>query len=504
MTASRQNALDQILDIAGSLIQSSSLTLADEPLGLGSVVSGQTGSAATISAVVDGIATITGMAGFDGYEVGTFLQLSHTTVSDNTGTFLIVAHNSAGSVDIVNSLANATDGYNGQIIWTQRNPYSLSDDLNFERTDRTLIKGVQYYAPVPTYEQGDNLGTFIPANLSNIAGKTTDARGFIVNRAFYNVPSEDGYTKFTISSTGNLRHSDSVNKTGVPCFDTTPYLNDWKACYVEIANAADDNELTVQTGAHKGEKIFGLTNAGSSVSPDSVEVLLYSAPHGSDISLNSTAYSMETGQPSTVSLSYGYFQRLDLMPEESFRVQYSSGITADADLRQDIIDIQHTVGEADGATSLAGLLTNTGTYYSFYDLGTATPSVVQALNTLNAQIGDRTYTAPGNTIITSGQTISASLNVLANAISTASITRVIERLTSSINANTPHTLPGALTYVLDPSNNGNKLLVFTRGVLRDPGPVASGNDYAETSTTQITFYSKLNKDDHINYLIKSA
>jgi hypothetical protein len=58
-----------------------------------------------------------------------------------------------------------------------------------------------------------------------------------------------------------------------------------------------------------------------------------------------------------------------------------------------------------------------------------------------------------------------------------------------------------LSYTPDGTNNGKNMWVFTRGLLRDPGPASGGNDYAETSSTQITFYSRLNTGDHINYIV---
>jgi hypothetical protein len=119
---------------------------------------------------------------------------------------------------------------------------------------------------------------------------------------------------------------------------------------------------------------------------------------------------------------------------------------------------------------------------------------------LNTQIGNRTYTG---TYLTNGQTITASLQALSNAIVSSHLTRTIERLSVNIPANTAHTLPGGITYTLDGTNNGQGLFVYSRGVLRDPGPVSAGNDYQETSTTSVTFYYLNNKNDHINYFVKS-
>jgi len=46
------------------------------------------------------------------------------------------------------------------------------------------------------------------------------------------------------------------------------------------------------------------------------------------------------------------------------------------------------------------------------------------------------------------------------------------------------------------------MFVTVRGKWTDPGPASGNNDYAETSTTSITFYYDIKAGDHINYLIK--
>jgi hypothetical protein len=117
---------------------------------------------------------------------------------------------------------------------------------------------------------------------------------------------------------------------------------------------------------------------------------------------------------------------------------------------------------------------------------------------LNEQIGDRTYTGG---LLTSGETITTSLQALSTALEDANFVRIIERAASATNAGTPRTIPGGASYTLDPTNNGQNMLVFARGLLRDPGPVSGGNEYQETSTTSVTFYFRINANDHINYLI---
>ncbi len=404
--------LDQVLDIRGSSAQSSSRTLTDETSGLGEPVAGQTGGTASVTTFALGVSTITGLMGMTANSVGRFLSVSGAASASNNGTFRIITLVSGTSVTISNSTGVAPDVNNGALVWIERRPYSLNDDLDFERTDRTAIKGVAYDAAIPVYQRPTAIGTNVPANLSNVAGKTTDAQGFFINRKFAAAPVAAPNAFITITSVGNLRHSDATNKTGIPCFDTAPYTGDFATDYVEVLRPSDGTELVVQSGPHAGEKIFGVTRAGGSTSPNSVEVAFYSVPFGGDVSTSATAYTWEAGQPTSIDLFYGYFARLDQMSENSLRTIMSLGVEESGDLRQDITDIQSTIGTNDGDTSLAGHLTNTGANYSFFNLPDATPSAVEALNTLNSQIGNRTYT---DGILTSGQTLVASLTDVAHA-----------------------------------------------------------------------------------------
>jgi hypothetical protein len=498
MVAFRKNALDQALDIAGTITQVSTKTLADETGCLGGPVSGQSGAAASLTAIASGIVTVTGLTGMTTTSVGRFLETSGAATGANNGTFLITAFNSATSVDISNPSGVAPDGNNGSISWVEREPYSLEDDLNFVRTDRAAIKGVAYDAAIPTYDRPTAVGTLIPASLSNIADKTLDAHAWVVNRKFAGQAVAATDTFVTVTSTSNLKHADAVDTTGVPVNDGADAGND-EATYVEVLDGYDEAALEVLTGVFAGHRIFGRTRAGSSTSPNSVEVEFRSVSKDADIS-TSVPYTWEAGQPTTICLFYGFRERADLLTETAFRTVLTNGIIGDADLRQDVIDIRTVIGVPDDTTDLGGLLTNTTIYFPFNNLPDVTPSVVEALNTLNEEIGDRDYTG---TILTDGYTITQSLQELADAITSGAInvTRVIERLTADIDAGTAHSLPGGNSYSLDATDQGGGMWLFWRGVLRDPGPVVDDNDYEETSTTSITPYSKIKDGDHINYFI---
>lgn len=587
---SRSNAIDQLLDIAGSPSQTGARTLTDETSGFGAALAGQTGAAANITAAAGGLSTLTGLAGMTANSVGNYLTVTGADTTNN-GTFLIVAYISAASVQVSNATPGTVpDPNNGSIVWTERRAYSLLDDLDVERSDRQYIKGVNYDQPVPTYTRPTATGTNIPANLANIATKTLDAMARNVNRGQFNWPVEQTLTD--IYGVGTFKHAGnpSTDITGVPCYDVVPFIADWNSAYVGVVDATTGNELEVLSGIHAGERIFGVTYEGSSTSPNNVEIHWYSCPNGANIAVSSTAYTWEQGaataktgttavtvvpgangvsaitgltaggfvapadvgtwltisgsvnpandgtfvilsvqsatavtvqnhaavaeaaspavtwtqhaktQPTFVNLTYGYNERLDQLDQNAFRFPFATGLVGDADLRQDIIDLQSTGGWADGTTNLSTYLTNTGANYVFFTLpGGAGDTVVAALNALNLQIGSRTYSPLG--VLTNGQSITASLQALANAISAGTVYRWITRLGALHPANTPLTLPGGQTYLLDGTNNGKGLMVFWRGVLRDPGTVANGDEYAETSTTQVTPYANINKNDHVNFIV---
>lgn len=486
------NILDQSLDIAGSLSQSDTMILSNEPLFLGKPIAGQTGSVGVISAASGGIVTLTALTGFTAANVGQFLTLSGASNAGNNGTFIITSYHSSTSIDISNASGVFPDANSGSLTWTERGPYVLQDDLNYERTDRSAIKGVSYYLPVPTYTRPSATGTNVAASLSNIAGKTTDAKAIVTNRKFEDEPISAGASYFTLTASGQLKHADSVDTTGVPCWDSFDAGN-WNSTFVEIVSPSE-SELTVTGGAYDGYRIFGRARSGSSTSPNSVEVQLMCVKRGQPITTG-VPYTWDGYQPTSIDVFYPYRVQLDQMDESAWRVLLVNGLVGSSNLTP----VYNTIGVSSGASSLAGALTNLTSYFPFYSLGTATPTVVQALNVLNSQIGNMTYTGG---ILTSGQTISASLQALASSIGASSGgVRIIERVVSIIPANTAHTLPAGKAYTVDGTYNGKNMLVFTRGLLRDPGPVSDGNDYEETSTTQITFYSRINAGDHIDYII---
>lgn len=317
----RPNHLNQDLNIGGSHTQSQTKNKADEPMFYGQAVSGQTGSGASITGFSGNQLTLTGLSGMVAASVGRFLTISDSAA--NNGTFRIIQLVSASSVVVISDSGSAPDANNGSITWIEREPYTLEDDLNFVRTDRAEIKGVDFWEDVPVYRRPDDTLTEIPANLANIAGNTLDAHTGIEARLEESVSVLTSNTFITLNNVGNLKHADSTDILGVPITDGYDAGNT-RAAFTIIVDAeldgyGDGAELRVLSGARAGERIFGLTRAGGSTSPNSVEVEFYSAPLN-DLDFSSiTPYTWEADQPNTINVIYPYRQRLDLLDENAWR-----------------------------------------------------------------------------------------------------------------------------------------------------------------------------------------
>src|SRR5574338_1289047 len=141
MGASRDNLLQQQIDISGSTNPSQSLILDEEKDGYGARISGQTGIALSVLSKVGNQVTLTGLTGMTAESAGRFLSIGGAASAANNGVFEIITYISATSVVIINAAGVAPDANNGSLTWIERNSYMLEDDINYIRTDRKEIKG---------------------------------------------------------------------------------------------------------------------------------------------------------------------------------------------------------------------------------------------------------------------------------------------------------------------------------------------------------------------------
>lgn len=268
------------------------------------------------------------------------------------------------------------------------------------------------------------------------------------------------------------------------------------------------NNITGLTGMSEGDVGKYITLYNTSVDGNQRHAKITAYISATSVTVDGAAFATDgnsgsirwqvSRHPGNLDFYNGDRYRLDELAETAGRTTLIGGIVSDAPLTQDISEIREFIGAADGETTPN--LTNTGADYAWSDLpNSSDTSVEECLNALNEQIGDRDY--PAVSVLTDGETLTASLIALSNAISGSSVTRVIERLSAAIPKQTAHTLPGGNSYTPDGGNNGVNLWVFWRGLLKDPGSVANDDHYAETSTTQITPFSLVRAQDHVNYFV---
>lgn len=311
------NKLDQRIDINGSLIQTSNLELSNEPLKLGSLLSSGNNASISGQAPLITISNLTGLT----TNLCSVIKVSNSIYPSNNGIFSIISKTDS-SVIINNPNATTPDGY---LLWEEYNLYSLEDDLNYIRTDRELIKGVNYYDSVPDYESID--GNIHSTNLANISGKTTDAKSIVINKKWKeSVTINTGDSFITLSDIGKLKHSTSDNLVGIPIIDGYDSSNR-DACFVALIQDGYSNEIVTlwdqYTGVKPGMRVFGLTRKGNSLSPNSIEVAFYAVKPGASID-TAVPYVWEITQ--SVEVYYGWRDSLYSIADTAFRTLMINGV----------------------------------------------------------------------------------------------------------------------------------------------------------------------------------
>lgn len=322
MSSSRNNSLDPNHDIRGTDDQSSSLDIRDESSQIGGPITGQSGSLAII-VESSGIVTVAGLSGMTiDDSLGNFITLTGAATPGNNGTFQIIEILSATTVRI-NNVLGTTDANNGSILWTERKPYTLESDINYARSDRANIKGVDFDQLVPTYIRPDATTTDVSTNLANIAGKTTDATTIVINNKIEDViiSSGDGYVLIP----GPFNYANAINTLGYPISDGYDAGND-AATFVYIVSDGYASPLNVLSGANAGDRIFGVAREGAFGTDGlAIEVEFRSVPFGQTLS-SSVPYIWEVEQTDTVDMYFGFRERLDQVEDTYLRTEWVNGL----------------------------------------------------------------------------------------------------------------------------------------------------------------------------------
>ena len=409
---------------------------------------------------------------FSVQNIGDFIRISSGA---NAGTYRITAFIDADNVTLDGAAFTDESGISYQIRQFQ----NAEDDFNYIRTQLKEMLGSSvsdWFGDIPTYVNPK--ATNIPkrADLSNLSGKTLDAhvRLIPIESEGESVNATD--TEITLADT--TQYADATDKTGLPVADTGELDEiNYRATIVTLI---DPETGSVIKAGGSGAVVFGRMFKGTEGT--NFKVKFFTGNNDG----TATPYTWDAADPTSINLTYWNRKTMDDVPEDVHKRRFILGMNEDAEVGQDIDDLQSFTGGADGDTRPTWA--NTGATFA---LDGDPDNLEQAVNDINDAVGSRQYSALANNCITDGDTITQSIQDLAEKLSDTTVEKITEVITSTIPAGTAHTLPGGKTYTLDGGNNGLYMdIILNQGHLT-ADKAAQTVDYEETSTTSVTFHGTI-------------
>ncbi len=290
---------------------------------------------------------------------------------------------------------------------------SLQEDMNVVRTLMKDIKGTSYwYSDLGSYfdptdtDAGDAANKTL--NLSNISGNTLDSKTVIIA-----VTDNNSGSYYTVSGTStgilfsptSLAYADPANRVGLPIFSSTTNSGSYydeggsdNVCRIDIIDA--DTEAEMQDGS--GYTVYAKFHDGAdhSGTGENTDVFAKFYANGVECDLSTVSPA-----PSSIYFIYPYRRRMSDMQEyEWLRTDFVSSWEGDIELIEDITNLWSFTGASDNTTDPTW--TNTAANYL---LDGNPDDLMEAINDVNDGVGNLTYTS---TYLSSGQTVTASLNAL--------------------------------------------------------------------------------------------
>lgn len=391
---------------------------------------------------------------------------------------------------------------------------SLEEDTNILRTLLKQVKGGtnwyddpgNYFDPTDTTAgSADNKAM----NISNIKGHTLDAKTILL--AVLNDNSASGWTVSTgvsgVLMTGiTTQYATPTDRTGLPIYESTVNSGTYhdeggtdNVCRVDIVDMDTDAEIVDGSGKTIYAKLYdGADFAGTG--------------DGTDVYVRFWANNIETTMVSGVSeiaIVYPQRKRLTDMEEyEWLRTDFISSWEGDVELIEDIQNLWSYTGASNDTTDPSWDSTSGN-----YILASSPTDLTTAVNLLNTEVGDRTYTA--SNYITSGDDIAESIDDLdvklkeiEDELDAASGDKYTESVSVQISNNVEHILPSSLTYTPDSTSGqeGSNMDVYVDGQLlaADTGSAGTNadRDYGETTTSGVTFRFDVQVGRNITYMIR--
>ena len=396
---------------------------------------------------------------------------------------------------------------------------SLEKDTNILRTLMRQLKGSTNWfdAPSkyfdPTNTDGLNVANK-DATLYNLAGNTLDAKTIILA-----VSSDNSGSGYTVSGTStgvlispvSMDYADPENRTGLPIFASTAnngaYYDEAgsdNVCRIDVIDAASDTEFVTNAGYtvyakfHDGED-FGGSGEGIDV---------YARFYANDTPIDMSSVS---GTITTVKFVYPIRKRLaDMQEHEWLRTDFISSWEGDIELIEDIKDLWSYTGNSNNVESTSGSWSHTSASYM---LQSDPSSLRAAIDLINTEVGSRIFSEEN--YINNGVSISDALNTfdqelkdLSDSISAGLGEKYVESVSTLISNNVPHTLPYSITYTPESTagREGKNMDLYVDGQLLAADTGLNGanadKDYAEASTTTVTFRFDVQVGRNITYIIR--
>ncbi|RLA03960.1 MAG: hypothetical protein DRQ47_04180 [Gammaproteobacteria bacterium] len=393
----------------------------------------------------------------------------------------------------------------------------IEHDMNVLRTIMKQVKGTDDWFTDPgNYFDPKNTDVVDVENaefsLAAIKNNTLDANTALL--AVDESNSGSGYS-VSVGTDGILvnnttRYATHTDRTGLPIYASTTNSGSYydqggidRVVTIDLIDMDNGSEFRDTNGdIIYGKFHDGADNSGTGDGTD-VYIKFYT---------DAGEYTTISGDPSTVMAVYPYRKVLSDMEEyEWVRTTFVSSWEGDAEIVEDISNLWSYTGAADGESDPDWTVISGSPI-----VDSSHTSLVEAINALNDDIGIRDWTlTPPDSVLTDGESVTASLDALDIGIksladnSAANIGDIyLEVVASGVDIDTPHTLPGSLVYTPDSTSGqeGKNLDVYLNGLLLSADTGVSGinydRDYAESSTTQITFHSYIYENTNLTYLVR--
>lgn len=131
------------------------------------------------------------------------------------------------------------------------------------------------------------------------------------------------------------------------------------------------------------------------------------------------------------------------------------------------------------------------------NVGTFGSNVISFTGMTDENDGSPTYSSV--IYVDDGDSLETAIGKLDAAIVGIDIVKISERFTSLLSAETVHTIPQSGSYT---PAEGENMDAYLNGVLLQADITGEDRDYAETSTTQVTFHLDIRQDAFVTYVIR--